>query len=151
MLVEILTNVWYYTAFALGVFTLACWLYRTCDVWGRSLGFGTRCTLARYGADSWAVVTGATDGIGKECARYLANEGFNIVLISRTLSKLEAVAKEIQLEAKENGKHINTRVVKLDFTDNFDAPTFAKLYKENLKDLEISILVNNVGMAGAIK
>ena len=67
-MLEILTSVWYYTAFALGVFTLACWFYRTCDVWGRSLGFGTRCTLARYGADSWAVVTGATDGIGKACA-----------------------------------------------------------------------------------
>ena len=73
------------------------------------------------------------------------------MLISRTLSKLEAVAEEIKKEAKGNGKHINTRVVQLDFSLNYDTQTFAKIYKENLKDLEISILVNNVGMAGAIR
>jgi 17beta-estradiol 17-dehydrogenase / very-long-chain 3-oxoacyl-CoA reductase len=40
-------------------------------------------------------VTGSTDGIGKQYARELANHGMNIVLISRTKSKLEQVAKEI--------------------------------------------------------
>lgn len=39
-------------------------LYRTC--------FGTKCTTERYGENSWAVVTGSTDGIGKESAKYLA-------------------------------------------------------------------------------
>jgi len=42
-----------------------------------------------------SVVTGATDGIGKEYARQLAALGINIVLISRTESKLQTVAKEI--------------------------------------------------------
>ena len=41
------------------------------------------------------VVTGATDGIGKEYARQLAALGIHIVLISRTESKLQTVAKEI--------------------------------------------------------
>lgn len=41
------------------------------------------------------MVTGSTDGIGKEYAKELAKQGLNIVLISRTESKLATVAKEI--------------------------------------------------------
>ena len=41
------------------------------------------------------VVTGATDGIGKAYAMQLASKGLDLVLISRTYSKLEATAKEI--------------------------------------------------------
>lgn len=42
-----------------------------------------------------AVVTGSTDGIGKEYARELAKRGLNIVLISRTIAKLNKVGLEI--------------------------------------------------------
>jgi len=45
-----------------------------------------------------AVVTGASDGIGKSFAKQLAKRGFNILLISRTESKLKAVADEITKE-----------------------------------------------------
>lgn len=83
-MIDTLYNVWYYSALALGLFTATVWVYRTLCVFARSFGLGTRCTTARYGKDSWAVVTGATDGIGKAAAAYLANEGFNVVLISRT-------------------------------------------------------------------
>ena len=39
----------------------------------------------RYGGKgTWAVVTGASDGIGAEFCRQLAEDGFNICLISRT-------------------------------------------------------------------
>lgn len=41
------------------------------------------------------VVTGATDGIGKEYAFQLAQAGMNIVLISRTEAKLKDVAAAI--------------------------------------------------------
>lgn len=44
---------------------------------------------------SFSVVTGATDGIGKSYAKQLAKQGKNIILISRTQSKLEHVAAEI--------------------------------------------------------
>lgn len=47
----------------------------------------------RYGP--WAIVTGATDGIGKEYARELARLGLNIILMSRSHEKLTRVAQEI--------------------------------------------------------
>ena len=42
-----------------------------------------------------AVVTGSSDGIGKAYAKELAKQGLNIVLLSRTQSKLDTVAAEI--------------------------------------------------------
>jgi short-subunit dehydrogenase len=42
------------------------------------------------------VVTGATDGIGRAYALELARQGFNIVLLSRSVEKLEACAAEIR-------------------------------------------------------
>ena len=44
--------------------------------------------LSRYGK-SWAVVTGSTSGIGYEFALQLAKKGFNIILVSRSESKLK--------------------------------------------------------------
>ena len=38
----------------------------------------------RYGANSWALITGSSDGIGKAIALSLAKQGFNIILSART-------------------------------------------------------------------
>jgi len=52
--------------------------------------------LKRYGANSWVLVTGSSDGIGKQFALCFAKRGFNIILSARTKSKLEAVKEEIK-------------------------------------------------------
>jgi len=137
-------------ALAMGLFTGTVWSYRTLCVMLRSCGFGTKCTVARYGQYSWAVVTGATDGIGKAAAIHLAREGFNIVLISRTLTKLQDVAKEVEEEALKANKQIKTRVIQLDFTKTYDANHFKKVYEESLQELDLSVLVNNVGLPNGI-
>ncbi|MBT3069252.1 SDR family NAD(P)-dependent oxidoreductase, partial [Rhodoferax sp. U11-2br] len=43
----------------------------------------------RYGPGSWALITGASDGLGKAFAQELARHGFNLILVSRTQSKLD--------------------------------------------------------------
>jgi len=40
--------------------------------------------IKRYGAGSWALVTGSSDGIGKAIAISLGKQGFNIILSART-------------------------------------------------------------------
>lgn len=55
--------------------------------------------VARYGGN-WALVTGASDGIGEQYAYELAKSGFNIVIVSRTLEKMEAVAKNLREQYK---------------------------------------------------
>ncbi|XP_069799584.1 very-long-chain 3-oxoacyl-CoA reductase-B-like [Dendropsophus ebraccatus] len=95
-----------------------------------------RTDLKKYGG--WAVVTGATDGIGKAYAEELAKRGFDVVLISRTLEKLKNVARGIE---QETGR--KTKVIQLDFTGG---PEIYPKVEQELKELDIGILVNNVGM-----
>ncbi|KAH9406675.1 hypothetical protein TYRP_013658 [Tyrophagus putrescentiae] len=47
------------------------------------------------GPEDYAVITGATDGIGLEYARQLADKGYNLVLLSRTEEKLHNVVGKI--------------------------------------------------------
>uniref|UniRef100_A0A8D8I2P6 Inactive hydroxysteroid dehydrogenase-like protein 1 n=1 Tax=Culex pipiens TaxID=7175 RepID=A0A8D8I2P6_CULPI len=91
----------------------------------------------RYGP--WAVITGSSDGIGKQYAFNLAAKGMNVMLISRTESKLVEIAKEITIKYP-----VQVKWLAVDFSEGF------KLYDKievALAGLDIGILVNNVGMA----
>jgi 17beta-estradiol 17-dehydrogenase / very-long-chain 3-oxoacyl-CoA reductase len=88
----------------------------------------------------WALVTGSTDGIGKAYACALAEQGLNIVLVSRSPVKLEHVASEIETKYK-----VKTKTVDIDYSSS-DEKYIPRL-EEDLKDLEIGVLVNNVGMS----
>lgn len=48
----------------------------------------------RYGP--WAVVTGASSGIGHEMALRLAEAGLNLVLVARSQTVLEQIAKDLR-------------------------------------------------------
>jgi 17beta-estradiol 17-dehydrogenase / very-long-chain 3-oxoacyl-CoA reductase len=91
------------------------------------------------GAGAWAVVTGGSDGIGRALALQLATAGFNVCVIARTQSKLDEVVEEIQLSGRKG------LAIAFDFStcqqDAYDA-----LFRQ-LDTLDISILVNNVGMS----
>lgn len=50
--------------FFIGFFYLLIWSYRWIAVFYRTF-LGTECTTDRYGNNSWAVITGATGGLGK--------------------------------------------------------------------------------------
>lgn len=92
--------------------------------------------LETYG--KWAVITGSTDGIGKEYAKQLAKKGMNIVLISRTMEKLQKVSAEI---VEESG--VETEIIQADFVHG------RYIYDDIascLENKDIGILVNNVGI-----
>lgn len=90
----------------------------------------------------WAVVTGATDGIGKAYATALAKKGMSVVLISRTEAKL----KEVQGEILGRGcSGIDVKCIVCDYS-KFDATSQA-VVKKVLDELDIGLLVNNVGVS----
>ena len=95
----------------------------------------------RYGKGSWAVVTGATGGIGEEFCKQLAEKGFNIVLMSRDKAKLEASEKLVKLSYPK----IQTRIVQADFSESMTPDFYQNIYRQ-LEDLNISILINNAGV-----
>ncbi|XP_012717960.2 very-long-chain 3-oxoacyl-CoA reductase-A [Fundulus heteroclitus] len=86
----------------------------------------------------WAVVTGATDGIGKSYAEELARRGFSMMLISRSQEKLDDVARSLEDQFK-----VETRTIAVDF-GRLDI--YSKI-EEGLANLEIGVLVNNVGVS----
>lgn len=49
--------------------------------------------VQKYGP--WAVVTGASDGIGRAMAREAAQRGLNVVLIARRQAELDRLANEL--------------------------------------------------------
>ena len=79
----------------------------------------------RYGGN-WALVTGASDGIGEQICYELAKDGFNLVLLSRTREKLERVASKCEKEFK-----IETKILEFDFK-TLDSPEGVQKLNETL-------------------
>ncbi|KAM7538895.1 hypothetical protein Aperf_G00000056262 [Anoplocephala perfoliata] len=90
-------------------------------------------------AGEWAVITGATDGIGKAFAEELAKDGLNIFLISRTADKLNRVAQDL-----ERDYNVQTKIFVADFTK----VDFYEALKREIDSLSsVACLINNVGMS----
>jgi short-subunit dehydrogenase len=89
---------------------------------------------ARYG--EWALVTGASAGIGAEFARALARDGVSVVLSARRGERLRELAAEL-----EKNHQVATRIVTADLAD----PQGADRLASAVEDLEIAILVANAG------
>src|SRR5438876_227051 len=93
-------------------------------------------SLKSYG--EWALVTGASAGIGTAFARELAAQSVNVVLVARRADRLEALAAELR------EKHsVKTRVV----PEDLERDGAAERLLEWVRDLEIGILVNNAGFS----
>jgi short-subunit dehydrogenase len=88
--------------------------------------------------DRYALVTGASGGIGYELAKLLAEDGKNLIIISRNKDKLEQVKTEIETRNKTKVK-----VFPKDLS-NPKAPLeiYSELEKE---DIAVDVLVNNAG------
>ena len=88
----------------------------------------------KYGP--WALVTGASGGIGEQFAHQIASKGLDVVLVARNAKKLAALKEELssshQVEAKIIAADLSTE-------SGIDAVI------TGTADLEIGLLVNNVG------
>ncbi|KAL9269475.1 Very-long-chain 3-oxoacyl-CoA reductase 1-like protein [Drosera capensis] len=97
--------------------------------------------ITAYG--SWALVTGATDGIGKSLAFELASRGLNIVLVGRSTMKLESTSKEIR---ERYGDKIGITCIEVDLGGTTGEEIERKV-REGIEGLDVGILVNNAGVA----
>jgi len=92
-----------------------------------------------YGAAPYAVVTGASDGIGKALAFELYNKGFNLILHGRNREKTKKVAEDICAGSRAD------RDVRYFVTDAGDREQdFGKIVEE-FGGLNITLVVHNVG------
>src|SRR3982075_2940595 len=95
-----------------------------------------RLTLDKKRFGPWALVTGASSGIGKEFARQIAASGINIVLVARG----EDLLKEVGVEfSKRFG--VEHRVIVLDVSRE----DFIGRLASATDDLDIGLVVSNAG------
>jgi short-subunit dehydrogenase len=133
----VLENTFYYIGAAASLYLLACLVQHL-------FTFLHPSSLPRYlhkGKESWALITGATDGIGFGFAQELCQRGFNVLLHGRNRQKLMRV--EAQLKSDFPSSKIRTFI--------FDASQPTGSIDELVRDFEdinLTILINNVGGQG---
>ena len=88
--------------------------------------------------NTYAVVTGASSGLGLEFAKLLAKKGYHLVLVARRTERLEALKQEILTSYK-----LDIHVVSLDLSDTTAAKKLLVYTQQN--NLKVSILINNAG------
>ena len=82
-------------------------------------------------ATKYAVVTGASSGIGAATAHALASDGFHVIAAARRVDRLQDVA----------ALHANIEICELDVTDQESVDSFAT----KLQGKPLTVLVNNAG------
>lgn len=88
--------------------------------------------------DSYALVTGASMGIGYELAKLFAQDGYNIIAVARTQEDLDRVAQEFSSQYAVKVETIAK--------DLFGEKAATELYEEvKSKGLTVDVLVNDAG------
>ena len=94
---------------------------------------------------SWALVTGASDGIGLGFVQELSSHGFNIILHGRNENKLNTIITTLNLQFPSRDYrtflHDAEKELTVEILSNFT---------KSLQDIHLTVLVNNVGGAGSV-
>jgi uncharacterized protein len=90
----------------------------------------------------WAIITGASSGIGKGFATKLAADGLNVVLVARRILLLEEIGHQL---AKEFG--ILYRTIEADLAEE---SAIEKITKAT-DDLDVGLLISNAGTGKVAK
>jgi short-subunit dehydrogenase len=99
---------------------------------------GENRTAATKGTDNFALITGASGGIGACFARALAARGRNLVLVARSKDKLETLKTEIAAKYA-----LRVEIIEQDLSVEGAAARLAASLKE--RGIGVDLLVNNAG------
>ncbi len=91
-------------------------------------------------ADRWALVTGASSGIGAEFARRLAALGMHLVLVARRVDRLNELSAELYAR-----HHTRCEIIACDLSDPREAGALAAQVAQ--RGVTVELLVNNAGFA----
>lgn len=89
-------------------------------------------------ANQWALVTGASSGLGEEFARQLASRGMHLVLVARRSEPMESLAAELHLQ-----HGTRCRVINADLSLASEPKRILDLLAA--EEITIELLVNNAG------
>jgi uncharacterized protein len=95
-----------------------------------------RATLDKNRFGPWALITGASSGIGKEFARQIAASGIHVALVGRRETLLRTVGAEC---TRASG--VQHRIIPLDLSE----PDFLPVLADATRDLDIGLAVSNAG------
>jgi hypothetical protein len=93
--------------------------------------------LTKYGP--WALVTGASAGLGEQFALQLAAQGMNLFLTARRMDRLESLARSLR-----ESSGVQVRVLPLDLA----AAGAPEALDRATADLDVGLVVNNAGFGG---
>merc|ERR1711872_944242 len=108
-------------------------------VWRRFLGPLLLGEIRWKEMGSWAVVAGASYGIGGDYAKELAKRGMNVLIIGHD----EAGLKEVERSIKQRCPNAKVKVLKADFSDGMVGFNAAK---DAMEGLDIGVLVNTAAL-----
>jgi len=88
--------------------------------------------------EQYALITGASKGIGKSMAIQLAKSGYQLLLIARSEAELQLLSARLETEFK-----IKVRILAIDLSIADSSKTLANWCKQ--ETTQLSILINNAG------
>jgi NAD(P)-dependent dehydrogenase (short-subunit alcohol dehydrogenase family) len=95
-----------------------------------------------------ALVTGANSGVGRETTRVLAERGWTVLMLCRSLDRGRAALEEIRTEVASAGPAPDLHLLRLDLGDLDDVRRSTREIDEWLdaRDLQVQALINNAGL-----
>ncbi|CAF2111505.1 unnamed protein product [Rotaria magnacalcarata] len=125
---------------------LCCKLYTIAYLIFMAIGYlfsskrSLHCSTLLANQSSYALVTGASSGIGAQICRHLVQHDFNLIMVARSERKLHALADEL----RQINDKINIHTVIQDLTE-YNAVENLINRIDTLKNVNIDIIINNAG------